>query len=223
MREPKHATVIAYVAARHRLDGHRLGRDGGGDFILGKSNKATTTSLENTGGVALSLKSKSGSAPLAVSSSTKVSRLNADQLDGLNSTALQNQAQHSWVPAASSVQNGTPMSWDVPTLPSGPYLAWLSATVNFSLKPSTVTSTATCDLKNGDDVVVGTISGETTRTGTARMSGNWAVTNPGDLTLSCTGSDDGAPDPMHFWTPQHVSLTLLKVDKTLSTALTPLS
>lgn len=62
----------------------------GGTFVLGRSNTATTTTvLANTGGTALSLSSPSGRAPLAVSNSVKVARLNADQLDGLDSAALQ--------------------------------------------------------------------------------------------------------------------------------------
>ena len=62
----------------------------GGTFILGKSNSATTlTTLSNTKGTALSLKAPSGSPALAVSNTNKVARLNADLLDGLNSSQLQ--------------------------------------------------------------------------------------------------------------------------------------
>lgn len=62
----------------------------GGTFILGRGNAATTpTGLTNTGGTALSLTSKAGTPPLAVSNSVKVSRLNADLLDGLSSSSLQ--------------------------------------------------------------------------------------------------------------------------------------
>ncbi len=61
----------------------------GGTFLLGRSNYATTrTNLTNTEGTALALTSKTGTPPLAVSNSTKVSRLNSDLLDGLDSTAL---------------------------------------------------------------------------------------------------------------------------------------
>lgn len=61
----------------------------GGTFLLGKSNSAgATTSLTNSAGTALSLTSKSGTAPLKVSSSTKVANLNADKLDGLDSTSF---------------------------------------------------------------------------------------------------------------------------------------
>jgi hypothetical protein len=58
----------------------------GGSFLLGKSNTATTTTkLANSRGTALSLTSKTGTAPLAVNSETKVAHLNADRLDGLSS------------------------------------------------------------------------------------------------------------------------------------------
>lgn len=57
--------------------------------LLGKSNKTTkVTTIQNTKGVALSLKSKTGKAPLAVNSTTKVANLNSDLLDGLTSSKL---------------------------------------------------------------------------------------------------------------------------------------
>jgi hypothetical protein len=59
----------------------------GGTFLLGKSNTASaTTSLTNSAGTALSLNSKTGTAPLKVNHTTKVTNLNSDQLDGLDST-----------------------------------------------------------------------------------------------------------------------------------------
>lgn len=61
----------------------------GGKFILGKSNQAGATStLTNKSGTALSLNSKAGTAPLKVNSAVKVARLNADKLDGKDSTAF---------------------------------------------------------------------------------------------------------------------------------------
>jgi len=61
----------------------------GGKFILGKSNRAGATStLTNKSGTALSLNSKAGTAPLKVNSAVKVARLNADKLDGKDSTAF---------------------------------------------------------------------------------------------------------------------------------------
>src|SRR4051794_119447 len=61
----------------------------GGNLILGKGNKArSTTTLTSTKSTPLSLAAPAGKAPLAVSNSVKVGKLNADLLDGLDSTAL---------------------------------------------------------------------------------------------------------------------------------------
>lgn len=63
----------------------------GGSFLLGRSNTAgAATVLTATSGTALSLRTKASTTPpLAVSNGTKVANLNADRLDGLDSTALQ--------------------------------------------------------------------------------------------------------------------------------------
>lgn len=61
----------------------------GGNFLLGKSNSAgATTTLTNANGTALSLNSKSGTAPLKVNRNVRVTNLNADLLDGLNSSSF---------------------------------------------------------------------------------------------------------------------------------------
>lgn len=58
----------------------------GGKFILGHSNTETSVStLSNSRGTALTLKSKPGSPALRVNSSVKVPSLNSDRLDGLDS------------------------------------------------------------------------------------------------------------------------------------------
>ena len=63
----------------------------GKPFLLGKPNVATAVStLVNRGvGPALSLNVKAGQPPLAVNSRAKVVNLNADRVDGLDSTAFQ--------------------------------------------------------------------------------------------------------------------------------------
>ena len=93
----------------------------GGPLLLGKGNKAAkTTKLKNAGkGPALSLKTKVGEPPLMVSSSTKVAGLNADLVDGLEGTALQNQTYLSILPTATAV---TSYRFAFPTLPPGTYL-----------------------------------------------------------------------------------------------------
>jgi hypothetical protein len=85
-----HATVVAYVALAVAMSGTAFAATGG-TFTLGHANTAgQTTALNNTGtGAALALSSRSGTPALAVSDRAKVVRLNADLLDGLDSSALQ--------------------------------------------------------------------------------------------------------------------------------------
>lgn len=95
----------------------------GDSLLLGRANSAgKTTTLQNTGsGPALSLKNKASAPPLVVSSSKRVVRLNADQLDGLDSTALQTS---SIVFSAASVfvSNTTEVDFPLVGVPVGTYL-----------------------------------------------------------------------------------------------------
>jgi hypothetical protein len=89
-RAPRHGTVVAYLALFTAL-GSTAYAATGGNLILGHANKAGhTTTLTNTGsGPALKLVTgKRGTPPLAVSNGTKITNLDADKLDGLNSTAF---------------------------------------------------------------------------------------------------------------------------------------
>jgi hypothetical protein len=62
----------------------------GGHFVLGQGNRATHVStLNNPVGTPLSLKGAATAAPMRVSSAVKVDNLNADRLDGLDSSAFQ--------------------------------------------------------------------------------------------------------------------------------------
>lgn len=62
----------------------------GGNFILGRSNSATTqTFITNPNGPALGITSKAGTPPFTLGNSVKVPRLNSDYLDNLDSTQLQ--------------------------------------------------------------------------------------------------------------------------------------
>jgi hypothetical protein len=65
----------------------------GGSLILGRGNSASSlTGVSNSKGVAFSFRSKTGSAPFTVNgNSVKVSSLNADKVDGLDSTQLRGQ------------------------------------------------------------------------------------------------------------------------------------
>lgn len=89
LTKPTHATVVAYLALFFAMGGTAVAATGG-TFILGKANTATTTTaLTNSYGTALTLNSKAGTPPLATNSTTKVGRLNADFLDGLDQASFQ--------------------------------------------------------------------------------------------------------------------------------------
>ncbi len=93
LARPTHATIVAYLALVVAVGG--VGGTAyaatGGTFLLGKSNtaNATTTLARTTKGPALTLKVPTGAAPLAVTSTGKVVKLNSDLLDGKDSTAFQ--------------------------------------------------------------------------------------------------------------------------------------
>lgn len=80
------ALVLSLLAVVIAMSGTAIAATGG-SFILGKVNaEKTMSSLKNTAGIPLSLQALSGFAPLAVNSSEKVSNLNADLLDGVDSS-----------------------------------------------------------------------------------------------------------------------------------------
>ena len=103
MRKPSPALVISVIALFVALGGAGMAATGG-NFILGKANSATSTTslsapiggkalqLSNTstiaGATALGLTAAPGHAPFAVNTSTKVANLNADRLDGIDSSSL---------------------------------------------------------------------------------------------------------------------------------------
>lgn len=82
-------SVVAGVALAISVGGVGYAATGG-NFTLGGANTANRTStLTSTAGSALRLAAPSTVAPLAVSNSVKVGRLNADLVDGLDSSAFQ--------------------------------------------------------------------------------------------------------------------------------------
>jgi hypothetical protein len=103
MCKPAPALIISVIAFFVALGGAGMAATGG-NFILGKSNSATsTTSLSApiggralqvsnsstaAGATALGLTAAPGHAPFTVNTSTKVANLNADKLDGIDSTGF---------------------------------------------------------------------------------------------------------------------------------------
>ena len=89
IHRPTHTTVVAYLALFFAMGGTAVAASGS-TFVTGRSNAATTvTTLTNSRGTALVLRSKAGIPSLKVSSSSKVAALNADRLDSLDSSQLQ--------------------------------------------------------------------------------------------------------------------------------------
>lgn len=93
LRKPTHATVVAYLALFVAVTGAGGAAYAatGGTFILGKANlaNAATSITRSTTGAAMSINVKTGSAPIAVNSTTKVAKLNADLLDGHDTAYFQ--------------------------------------------------------------------------------------------------------------------------------------
>jgi hypothetical protein len=101
MRKPSPAMVVALLALFVALGGVGVAATGG-NFILGQSNGAgNTTSLSSgvTSGATLSItntggkpagrfSSNSGVPPLAVNNGTRIPNLNADKLDGFDSSSF---------------------------------------------------------------------------------------------------------------------------------------
>jgi hypothetical protein len=129
-RVPSPAMAVALLALFLNVAGVTYAASGG-TLILGRSNTASsTTSLTASPkkGTALSVKNlnRSGSAasfavrgsaaPFTVNSSTKVGNLNADRLDGLNSSAFQSKSNIVRM-GANQMNFGDARSWDI-----GPYI-----------------------------------------------------------------------------------------------------
>ena len=105
MRKPSPAMIVALVALFVALSGVGVAANGG-SFILGHSNSATLNTVlsapvaggkalqvtnnntSNAASTALGLNVAAGHAPFTVNSGVKVANLNADTLDGVDSSAL---------------------------------------------------------------------------------------------------------------------------------------
>ena len=87
MRKRTILTVSAVIAVGVIAVPTAANAANGGSWLLGRSNyESATTTVSNSAGTPLSLVAKTGYAPLKVSSTTKVTNLNADRIDGLDST-----------------------------------------------------------------------------------------------------------------------------------------
>lgn len=99
----------------------------GSSLILGKSNSASTptTISRTTSGPAVNFSTKTGSAPFAVNHSTRVSHLNADLLDGKDSTAFATKSTTK-VYKFTAASSATTHAFDIPIPSAGLYLVTYS-------------------------------------------------------------------------------------------------
>lgn len=92
----------------------------GKSLLLGRTNKATkTTKLASTHGPALSLTTRGGAPPLAVTSRARVGRLNADMVDGYHATSLMTATTSYAVPPVSTPAKSA--AWKLGPVPAGAY------------------------------------------------------------------------------------------------------
>lgn len=127
----------------------------GGYLVLGRSNAASaTTTLTDAYGTPLKIVGSTSKPPFAVNSSRKVKQLNADLLDGLDSTAFA--LKTDLVPTryfeAQGAPDALPTLTNEPTnvvqreLPAGTYLV----TITGRFVDAVNTATNTCGVKLGD-------------------------------------------------------------------------
>ena len=109
----------------------------GAPLLLGKKNDAPkTTTLKSAKGPALSLKTKSTAPPLAVSGSAKVEKLNADLLDGVDSSALKTKT---FVFHLSGITpDNSFLYFDLAGLPAGKYLVSYNIGVEYPSSSSSI-------------------------------------------------------------------------------------
>ncbi|GAA1520785.1 hypothetical protein GCM10009788_25820 [Nocardioides humi] len=94
---------------------------------LTKTKKQTTLASPKAKSETLFLKSRPGFAPLKVNSSTRVTNLNSDQVDGLHATDLQTTAYQRTNTTASSSGGANMLSYTLPAAPAGNYLVTVDA------------------------------------------------------------------------------------------------
>lgn len=149
-----HATVVAYLALFVAVSGTAVAATGG-TFRLGMFNGAgKTTVLQSKTGSALSLRSDPGVPPLRVNGGAKVPRLNADQLDSLDSSELQRRVTGACEPGTfvrSISADGSVVCGG--TSPTSTYERFASATASGPFGERSGYAAAFCD--EGDHVVGG--------------------------------------------------------------------
>src|SRR4051794_28527013 len=152
MQISRTGTFVAGVLLTLVVGGGTAVASGGASLVLGKANPSkATTAISNSKGTPLSLTAKKGYPPLKVNSSAKVKHLDADLLDGkdssqflgatgtaANSNLLAGQSASAYLQSvyfASTVDTAQDptlyhhTSFDLMTVPAGTYAVHLAAQV----------------------------------------------------------------------------------------------
>jgi hypothetical protein len=151
-------------------------------LLLGKSNSANanTSITRTTSGSVLKLKSAlSSNSPLTVNGKGKVTNLNADQVDGLSGSALQNRIIRYRIPASSGSNAYT---WHLAGLPSGTYMA------TYSVYTLTAISNGQCWLRKPVGSAFKLVANAAIGSTTASWNASGVVTTAEVSDLHCQGS-----------------------------------
>lgn len=175
------AVVGATDLASYAATGHGV--------LLGKVNTtARGTAISRTApGPALTLRTKPGSPPFAVGSTTRVNRLNADRIDGLDSSSLQTRT-HVYEDTGSQ-NRGTTETWVLPVAPAT-YLVRFAAPLALSAGTPAAPEEVTCGIQSAA-AFYGATSGTRAGSNQPFLVGSATVkVAPGaGLQVSCTTQD----------------------------------
>lgn len=147
--------VPVLLATSVLVAGVSLSADAGGSkkpVLAGKTTKsARTTTIKTTGnGPALRLRTKATKPPLAVTSRTRVAKLNADQVDGLDAADLATQSVVYRLPLGGVAR--TTRTIDFPEVSTGTHLMTYAVTI----AASAAVTQGTCFLRQeGQPQVIG--------------------------------------------------------------------
>ena len=185
MNQQRGRTLPVLIAAATLVAGANVAAYAvnGQPLLAGRSNTETqATTIKNTGnGPALKLNSKPSAPPLAVSSTKRVKKLNADRVDGLHGKALQTGVRHYVLPPSTAA--ATSQAYTFPDLPNGRWLA------NYSII-ATGPSVVTCFFREGGANPVFGVSFGAVRSAGLQSANSAAVLSAADdPILSCNAGD----------------------------------
>lgn len=166
----------------------------GQGVILGKVNKANkvTTIQRTNNGPAASFVTKANQPPFAVTRNTKVARLNADLLDGKDSTAFAAN-NPTKIYRFTADTPATSHTFNIPIPAAGTYLLTYSVPMTLA-QSGTQPEWASCEVGQSDSVIFGTYQGSghastasvpgTSGTGPTMGVSSTAIINPAGFPVS---------------------------------------